>query len=289
MIKVWYADFWGGFDPYNNWFSRMFLDGNIEYKIDQNCDLLVYSCFGSSNQRYSCKKINWTGENTRPPLSNCDLAMGFDYLDHPKYIRTPLYAIHYWNIVNEWKISGTYEDFLLRPKLEPSHSKFCAFIYGNASTGVNAWGNKQDGVEKRIKMFEKLNTIKKVDSLGSCLNNTGVRVQPELPKIRAIQDYKFTFAIENSSSPGYVTEKIVDPMVAHSVPIYWGSERVAEDFTGGFINLHNMTEDDAIDYIIELDRDHDKYNSLYKQPYVADMGGYFDFTNYRNRIKQLCE
>lgn len=287
MIKVWYTDFWGGWNPYDNWFSRMFLSDIPHVISPNNPDLLIFSCFGNLHEKYvGSKKIYWTGENTRPPLDRCDLAMGFDYIDHPKYERVPLYAVHYWNIVNEWKIGGEFDSFLLRKKEPPRHSKFCAFIYGNASVGVNHWGNYQDGVEKRNRLFQKLNSRKKVDSMGSAFNNTGFTVQPELPKIRCISDYKFTFAIENSSYPGYVTEKIMDPMAAHSVPLYWGSERVDEDFTGGFVNLHKMTEDDAVDYILELDSDPKKYEELYYQPYLESMTSYFDFAKYRERIRE---
>lgn len=302
MIKIWYTDFWGGWDPYNNWFSRMFLDGNVEYIIDPNPDVLIYSCFGHSHKNYNCKKIYWTGENTRPPLGDCDLALGFDYIDNPKYMRTPLYAIHYWNIVNEWKApykidfgpvnranEKEFDNFLLRQKNPPAHEHFCAFIYGNASTGMNHWGNIQDGVDKRIRMFNKLNAHKPVHSLGSALNNTGIRVAPEIPKIECIRKYKFTFAIENSSYPGYVTEKIIDPMVAHSIPIYWGSPDIKKDFTGGYINLHEMDEDDAVEYILALDSDPKLYEELYYQPYMDNMSMYFDFEIYRTRIKQICE
>ena len=277
-MKVWYSDFWGGFDPYNNFFTRSLLAG-MDYTVDsRNPDLVIHSCFGNSYKQFSGKKVCWIGENVRPDFDNNDLVMGFDFIDHPKYIRMPLYVQHYWNIVNEWNFGGTYEDCLLREKPAPAHDKFCAFIYGNSFIGVNHWGINQDGVEKRIRFFHKLNARKRVDSMGSVLNNTGFHVQPELPKIKCISQYKFTFAIENSAFPGYTTEKILDPMIAHSVPIYWGSERIREDFTGGFVNL-------------ELDADSEKYNKLYYESYLDKSVAesfYFDFNRYRKRIAELC-
>ena len=38
-----------------------------------------------------------------------------------------------------------------------------------------------------------------------------------------------TIAFENSSFPGYTTEKIFEPMLEGSIPIYWGNPRVDED------------------------------------------------------------
>jgi len=287
MIKVWYADFWGSFNPYDNWFSRAFLEG-LDYKIDPIPDVLIYSTFGQNHKRYSCKKIHWTGENTRPPLQTADFSFGFDYIESDKYMRLPLYVIEYWNAINEWKFPGDYDACLLRPKQKPKHTKFCAFIYGNSFKGVNHWGNYQDGVEKRIRMFEKLNSKKKVDSLGSALNNTGTFISPELPKINCISDYKFTFAIENSSGDGYVTEKIMDPMIAHSVPIYWGSSSIKKDFQGGFLNLHEIDEDDAIETILEMDAKPELYEELYFQPYMEKMSQYFDIEIYKKKIREIC-
>ena len=35
--------------------------------------------------------------------------------------------------------------------------------------------------------------------------------------------YKFNICFENSSTPGYVTEKIIQSMYVNSIPIYWGT------------------------------------------------------------------
>ena len=40
--------------------------------------------------------------------------------------------------------------------------------------------------------------------------------------------YKFTIAFENTAYPGYVTEKIIDAMVAGSVPIYLGAPDIGD-------------------------------------------------------------
>jgi len=41
--------------------------------------------------------------------------------------------------------------------------------------------------------------------------------------------YKFTIAFENSKDiPGYVTEKIIDPMLAGSIPVYWGAPNITD-------------------------------------------------------------
>ena len=41
---------------------------------------------------------------------------------------------------------------------------------------------------------------------------------------------KFVLAFENSSSPGYCTEKLFHAKVAGAIPIYWGDPLVMNDF-----------------------------------------------------------
>jgi hypothetical protein len=59
------------------------------------------------------------------------------------------------------------------------------------------------------------------------------RNQPPLPpgpaaKIALISRYKFTLAFENTVTPDYVTEKLYEPLIAGSVPVYRGAPNVAD-------------------------------------------------------------
>jgi hypothetical protein len=121
-----------------------------------------------------------------------------------------------------------------------------------------------------------LSKYKKVHSGGKILNNVG---GPVKNKIQFISEFKFTFAFENSSFPGYVTEKVYEPMFVNSIPIYWGSPLVHLDFnTKSFVNHHDYKNDEeVIDRIIELDSD--KYK-------MADLLNETWFTN--NQLNQYC-
>lgn len=53
--------------------------------------------------------------------------------------------------------------------------------------------------------------------------------------------YKFTVAFENSSAPGYHTEKILDPMLVGSIPIYWGDREIESVFNpASFIHVAEL-------------------------------------------------
>jgi hypothetical protein len=78
-------------------------------------------------------------------------------------------------------------------------------------------------------------------------------------KIQTISKYKFCLCIENASFPGYVTEKIIEAMVAGVVPVYLGAPNIQEliprdcyidirDYSGPKAlqdNLMNISEDHA--------------------------------------------
>lgn len=106
--------------------------------------------------------------------------------------------------------------------------------------------------KKRIRFFHKLSAFKQVDSGGRYLNNVG---GPVSNKLEFIKQYKFVFAFENSSYPGYVTEKLIEPCFIGSIPIYWGNPRVELDFNPKrFINyLDYDNEDDLVKRIMEID------------------------------------
>ena len=274
-IKVWFEDFWGhGWDNNFNFFTQEVLHGVDFIVTPDNPDLLVYTVFGQKHKNYNCKKIFWTGENKRPNFNECDLAFSFDFDDNPKNVRVPLYSLHVWESLYDRKVIPFREptDILLSPKkIEDRKTKFCTFVYGNGSEGVNGWGNKQDGVILRNRLFDELNKYRKVDAAGSWKNNTGVTVD-YWSKHKYIKDYKFVFSIENSSFNGYVTEKIMDPMLVGSVPIYWGSESIETEFNHkSFINLHKMDINNVkqiAEYLIHLDDNQDEYDAIYTQPYI---------------------
>ena len=97
------------------------------------------------------------------------------------------------------------------------------------------------------------------------MNNVRGRVKD---KNAFCSQYKFNIAFENSSSPGYTTEKIMQPYTVNSVPIYYGNPLVENDFFPESMVRVSSPDDvqRAIDEIIFLDT-HDKaYLAKVKAP-----------------------
>jgi hypothetical protein len=59
----------------------------------------------------------------------------------------------------------------------------------------------------------------------------------------AIAPYLFTIAIENCRKENYFTEKLIDPLVTRTVPIYWGCPNISDFLnTDGLIIIKNESE-----------------------------------------------
>lgn len=271
-VKINFCDFWKGFQPTDNYFVAL-LSQKFEVKITAKPDYLIYSSFGKEHRNYECVKIFYTGENKRPKFKECDFAFTFDYLDQPNHYRLPLYALYTEPealIKNNKKVTNSLQ----------KNRKFCNFVYSN---------RKADPFREHF--FHKLSQYKKVDSGGGYLNNTGKAIGPSVTdKLNFIQQYKFTIAFENSSYPGYTTEKIIHPMLVNSIPIYWGNPLVDRDFNPkSFLNYYDYPDEDAlIQRIITVDQNEELYRKYLFEPYYH-RNQINSFIHPDNVLNQLCK
>lgn len=224
---------------------------NYTFEYSDNPEYLFYSSWGTQFLKYdNCIKIFFATENVRPDFNQCDYAIGYDRLCFgERYLTKPIYLHR-----NEFKDGIRYEK-----------RKFCNFLYSNTQNGA--------GAKLRQKFFNLLSKYKIIDSPGKACNNMVHHVSStrwDSPvKIDFLSNYKFTIAFENSSYPGYISEKIIHTFQANSVPIYWGDPDITIDFNPeSFINIHSFnTLKEAIDYIIFLDNNDEAYlNMLYTCP-----------------------
>ena len=212
-IKINFEDFW-----HHNSFATIqkenpifkLLSSRFELELTNKPDFLVYSCFGKNFLKYNCVRIFYTGENIRPDFSECDYAFSFDYPITERNFRLPLYILYDGYKELKRKSLNFNSDKKINKK-----QKFCNFVYSNKKG------------KERVEFFEKLQKYKKVDSGGKIKNNLGYIVKD---KLSFLQQYKFTIAFENSSYPGYTTEKLLQAFVTNTIPIYWGNPLIHKEF-----------------------------------------------------------
>jgi len=250
-IKLKFVDFEEGFKCENNFIYKA-LKKYYKIEICDNPDYLFFSVFSDENLKYDCIKIFYTGENLCPDFNLCDYAIGYEYLNYQdRYFRLPYY-------MRMEKICRLMEEKDKNCGDELAERKFCNFVYSN-----------QNADRIRKVFFEKLSEYKKVDSGGGYLNNIGELCKD---KLAFQKQYKFSVAFENSSHPGYTTEKLVDAFAAQTIPIYWGDTEVGKVFNPkAFVYLKDEDRiDEVIQIIRELDHNNEKYMKMLREPALLE-------------------
>lgn len=217
-------------------------------------DFVIHSCFGHEHLKYNCVRFAWLGENIQPDFNISDYAIGFGRINYSdRYMRIPLYRWYFPdyeslfdNNRNLIKINGIEEHF--------QKHRFCTMVISNSKRG-----------EYFDDFYSELNKYKNIDSGGKVLNNIGGAVED---KIKFLSEGKFTLAFENSSSPGYVTEKILHAFSSHTIPIYWGAPDIIQDFNHkALINCNSFRSvEEVIAEVCRLDQDQKAYIEMLEQP-----------------------
>jgi len=295
-LKIMFRNFWGNFSPNympQDYFFEFLLSHGYDVVYDsESPDLVISSVFGEPVNRNQFRNdpfiINY---NCEPDwlypdyLKNeCDLKIGYG----EGYYRFPLWLTYIiWdqtNLNTRYKLQDNphvgqgchhtpnfgmqvdngladnplFITNMLQRHLKPLPKKhnFCNFTYSKA-------------IPSRVEFFHELSKYKFIQSTGSVLNNTGYRMKSKTKELKA---YKFTIAFENSIRPGYVTEKIMEPLAASSVPIYMGDKSVLGDFNPkAFIYANDFPSiKELIEYVIEIDNNKDLYESYLREPIFGE-------------------
>ena len=111
------------------------------------------------------------------------------------------------------------------------------------------------GHGKRLRFLERLRrhpVSQSIDFYGG--------TNPVKDKLDGLLRYKYHIAIENSVVPDYWTEKIADPFLAHTLPIYAGCPNIEDYFPADSVLRLDLDDfDAAVDLIMACLR-HDEYS-----------------------------
>ena len=75
-IRLRFIGFWDGFDPHDNFFTRL-LGRRYHLELCDDPDFVIFSYVGKRRREYrhwKCVRIFYTGENIAPDWSACDWA-----------------------------------------------------------------------------------------------------------------------------------------------------------------------------------------------------------------------
>ncbi len=256
-ITIKFVDFWNGFKPHDNFILNALKNVcNVTVLNDDHSepDILFCSLSGSKHFNYeNCIKVFFSGENDVPDFNLYDYAISSaNIVFGQRHLRYPLYANYtaYRTIRSRESINISNRDLLNRD--------FCSIVISNNISN--------DPMRELI--WQQLGKYRTIASGGRYNNNIG---GPVADKMEFIANYKFNLALENSKCDYYTTEKIVEPMAACSVPIYWGNKYVDQEFNKeAFIDISDFsTVDNAVDFIRKIDTDDALYLKMIHAPKFA--------------------
>lgn len=255
-IRLGFCGFWDSFDHHDNFFTRL-LASRYDVVVCDRPEYLIHSCIGrgrNAHQRHDCVRIYYTGENLAADWLSTDWAFTFEHDPHPRHFRLPHWPLYVDPAALVKPASYDPQQILERK------ARFCGFVVSNPRCEV------------RNEFFRRLTRYKPVDSGGKLMNTLGYRV-PD--KQAFLAECRFTIAFENESHPGYATEKIAEPMLVNSVPIYWGDPLIGRDFdTRSFLSAHDCGTrrvsamlDELVDRVVAVDRDPSLLAGMLAQPW----------------------
>jgi hypothetical protein len=100
--------------------------------------------------------------------------------------------------------------------------------------------------------------------------------------VEKYSEYKFVLSIENILSNGFISERIINPILANSIPIYYGDKDVFNIINKKrviYINDYN-NYDDLLEYIKKVDNDPVLYKSIISENiFIGDIR-YDNFEEY---------
>lgn len=217
----------------DNWLTKFIIDRDI-LDLNSKRTLSLFSVNGDRlaiDINRSDYKIFCTGENVHVPYSHwakyedlllnkksIDLSLGFDYLDHEKYFRFPLWLMYFFRPTDNFQEIKLTCERLNRSLISiEDRKKFCTFIC------------KNDYFGDRVKMYNEINQIAQIDCGGLFMNNDdSLLTKYNDNKLEYLKQFRFNLCPENSNNEGYVTEKIFEAISSGCIPIYWGSNNNPE-------------------------------------------------------------
>jgi hypothetical protein len=243
-LRVAFCDFYAGMPLVGGFFWNVLSEKYALTLCRRNPDLLFYGPYGTQHKKYKCPKIFWTAELVEPDFSQCDFAFSFSESAENNMQITNMVTYDYF----EELLNGSYSEKLAFYR-KNQKGKFCNFIYSN------------EGAEERIEFCRKLQQYEHVDCLGKVLRNVDTFKPRSLigdnwkdEKLTILKDYQFTIAFENKRREGYITEKIFQPLLVNSIPIYWGAPDVKEYFNPeSFISVDDFADyEDCIKHVLKV-------------------------------------
>jgi hypothetical protein len=218
MIKVSFEGFWNGFTPRTIPFFSYLLDNEFIQIEKISPEIIICGDDYKEIEKNSIPRLLFTVENR--PFNDWNFKYTISFRRKRKnnfFFLNFFYYPYFQDYITNKKKK---ELLTLQNK---NKNKYINFLYSSPN------GN----IRNQYLNFLNLNNIQ-VDSLGLWMNNKKIlenrKLTKEENKLNNISQYKYTIAFENSFNHEYISEKIWEPLIVKSIPIYHGGDSVFKIF-----------------------------------------------------------
>lgn len=280
-VKIRYSNFWDGFKPENFFFTHLLqkitlkspeIVGNkkeiVDFEIfssfpysstrDKVIERVKFNFSNQSRLEYISKatfghqldytgrarrKIWFSGENLRPPVSQFDLMFSFEKTNA---VLNNIYFPYWMSRINwgysdsDYEIFPTPEELIANRKIFKTGKSICVFS-----------SNLEPGRQRIIDAAERVLPISKYGSAY------GRRVNS---KADTSKEFTFQICNENDLYPGYVTEKLQESWLVGNIPIWSGLLPSEHSFNlNSFIDVTELTFEEITTKLNDMGEDEITY------------------------------
>ena len=166
------------------------------------------------------------------------------------------------NIIEGFRFIDYWKEPWKNPSEIKPKTKFMSIIFSKKRI--------TDGHNYRHKLVDEiLKTDLPIDIYGGAcdmnkyknMNDSRIKGSFNRHSYIAYEDYKFHICIENVSIPHYLSEKIINPLLVKTIPIYWGCKNIDIYFPNTYHLLTGNIKDD-ISLFYDIFNNIDNYEKI---------------------------
>lgn len=167
-----------------------------------------------------------------------------DHVKHYTYDKTNVYKSFYhskgevWMIQTPW-LSLSHDEFVA---LECPQKKYRLSVVDSGRSALPGHRNRLMALQDVLNQIPDVHFFGHITEGKQNTRNFKTALPPR-SKESAFFEYKYALAIENGQTPHYFSEKIIDPILCWTTPIYWGCSNISKYFPkGSFVEIKDLNE-----------------------------------------------
>lgn len=248
-------------------------DINIIFENNDKAKLLIRGVFpmeGLFKLVENIPYITWSGEPFEPSQRNYPPLFSIWNPSKTNKFIIPFLVVSFFELQKFLKTTFNLDDLRLGTFDKPY---FLAHCYRRPSPVREAF----------FAAIRQYDPSASAHGLGPCQKTIEGKVRGTwLHMSEAYKPYRFVVAMENTGKRYYVTEKLLNALLAGAIPIYWGDPYwVKEVFNEKcIIFLQDFKSiGECVEYVYKVDRTPELYQEYVNQPRFVKKKGFFDFNN----------